>query len=122
VPDTGSGDPRDSSADHLALPPALAQQSLSQRALILPYDAALAAVDHLTGAGRRLENWEGWVKLRDGARAKSLTYGGSFALPSDPSRAAETAKAGISRAQERWQNNPEYPGGVLYFALTFAQR
>jgi hypothetical protein len=122
VPDTGSGDPRDSSADHLALPPALARQSLSTRVLILPYDAVFAAIDHLTGAGRRLENWEGWVKLRDGARARSLTYGGSFALPSDAPRAAETAKAGIARAHERWQKNPEYPGGELYFGLTFAQR
>lgn len=121
MPDTGSGDPRERSADHAALPAALAQQSLSQRVLILPYDAALAAIDHLTSAGRRLENWEGWVKLRDGTRARSLTYGGSFALPSDAPRAAETAKTGIARAHERWQRNPEFSGGELYFGLTFAQ-
>lgn len=120
--DIGSGDPRESSADHLALPPALAQKSLSQRALILPYDAAVAAIDHLTGTGRRIENWEGWVKLRDGARTKSLSFGGSFALPSDPPRAAETAKGGILRAHERWLRDPEYPGAELYFGLTFAQR
>jgi hypothetical protein len=62
------------------------------------------------------------VKLRDGSRSKSLTHGGSFALPSDPGRAAETAKAGMARAHQRWQNNPEYSGGELYFGLTFAQR
>jgi hypothetical protein len=122
VPDSGSGDPRERSADHVALPPALAQQSLSQQVLILPYDAAIAAIDHLTSTGRRLENWEGWVKLRDGARAKSLSYGGSFALPSEAPRSAETAKAGIARAHERWQHDPEYPGAELYFGLTFAQR
>jgi hypothetical protein len=122
VLDAGSGDPRESSADHTALPPALAQQSLSQRILILPYDAAVAAIDHLTSSGRRLDNWEGWVKLRDGSRTKSLSHGGSFALPSDPPRAAETAKAGLARARERWQNNPEYPGAELYFGLSFAQR
>ena len=125
MPDSGAGgggDPRVRGADHAALPESLAAQSLSDRALILPHDAALAAIDHLTEAGRRLENWEGWVKLRDGGRTRSLTYGGSFALPSDAARAAEVAKAGISRARERWQHHPEYDGGELYFGLTFAQR
>ena len=122
MPDTDGGDPREHSADHAALPPELAQQSLSQRVLILPYDAALTAIDQLTASGRRLENWEGWVKMRDGSRTKSLSYGGSFALPSDPPRAAETAKAGISRAHQRWERDPEYPGADLYFGLTFAQR
>ena len=121
MPDTGGVDPRESSADH-ALPRALAEQSLSPRDIILPYDAALAAIDQLTATGRRIENWEGWVKLRDGARAKSLSFGGSFALPSEPPRAADTAKAGITRAHERWQRDPEYPGAELYFGLTFAQR
>lgn len=120
--ESGGRDPRESSADHVALPAALAQQSLSQRTLILPFDAALAAIDHLTSTGRRIENWEGWVKLRDGARTKSLSCGGSFALPSEAPRAAETAKAGIVRAHERWQRDPEYPGAELYFGLTFAQR
>jgi hypothetical protein len=122
VADPGGGDPRESSADHDALPPAIARQSLSARALILPYDAAVVAIDQLTAAGRRLENWEGWVKLRDGARTKSLTHGGSFALPSQPARAAETGKAGMARAREHWQRNPEYPGAELYFGLTFTQR
>lgn len=122
MPDSGSGDPRERSADHAALPPALADASLSDRVLILPHDAALAAIDHLTNDGRRIENWEGWVKLRDGGRARSLTHGGSFALPMDPARAAATAKTGITRAHERWQRSPEYDAAELYFGLTFARR
>lgn len=122
MPDTAGSDPRERSADHAALPPALADASLSDQALILPFDAAIAAIDHLTSDGRRIENWEGWVRMRDGGRAKSLTYGGSFALPSDPARAADTAKAGITSAHERWQRNPEYAGAKLYFGLTFARR
>ena len=122
MPDSGSGDPRERSADHAALPPALADASLSERTLILPFAAALAAVDHLTNDGRRIENWEGWVRMRDGGRAKSLTHGGSFALPLEPARAAETAKAGITRAHERWQRSPEYSEAELYFLLTFARR
>ena len=103
-----------------ALPPELAKQSLSPSAIILPFDAALAAIAHLTSSGRRLENWEGWVRLRDGNRTKSLTHGGSFALSRDPARAADTATAAMRRALDHWQRSPEYPGAELYFGLTFA--
>jgi hypothetical protein len=119
VPDPGSGDPRGSSADLAALPPELARQSISTTAVILPHDAAIEAIAHLTQNGRRLENWEGWVKHRDGSRTKSLSHGGSFALSRDPARAAETATAAIRRAQTFWQRNPDYPGAELYFLLTF---
>ena len=71
--------------------------------------------------GRRLENWEGWVKLRDGSRARSLTHAGSFALPREPQRAADTARDGMQRAQARWDRDPEYPGAELYFALSFGE-
>jgi hypothetical protein len=101
------------------LPPELAKQSLSPAKIILPLDAAIEALAHLTKNGRRLENWEGWVRLPDGSRAKSLTHSGSFALSPDPSRAAETATAAMRHACTYWERNPEYPGGQLYFGLTF---
>ena len=103
-----------------ALPPALAAQSLSRTAILLPLDAAIEALTLLTADGRCLENWEGWVRLPDGGRAKSLSHGGSFALPRDPAQAAERAREAMRRAQERWNRDPEYPGGTLYFGLTFA--
>lgn len=101
------------------LPPELASQSISQTAIILPFDAALAAIAHMAQNGRRLETWEGWVKLRDGARTRSLQHSGSFALPRDAAHGAETASAAIRRAVEHWGRNPEYPGATLYFGLTF---
>jgi hypothetical protein len=119
VVDAGSADSRVTSADVAALPPELAKQSLSTAAIILPHDAALAAIAHMTQHGRRLENWEGWVTLREGSRAKSLAHGGSFALSRDPARAAEVASAAITRAQAYWNRNPEYPGATLCFGLTF---
>lgn len=119
MPESGGGDPRSTNADLAALPPELAKLSLSEAMVILPQDAALAAIAHLTERGRRLEGWEGWVKLRDGGRAKSLTHGGSFALPRDPARAAQNATAAIRRAQTLWDRNPEYPGAALHFGLTF---
>ena len=79
----------------------------------------MQAVEHMARAGRRVETWEGWVKLREGGRARSLTHAGSFALPRDAMRAAEVARDGMQRAQAHWERNPEYPGASLYFALTF---
>ena len=117
--ESGSGDPRSTNADLAALPPELAKQSISQTSVILPHDAALQAIAHVTQSGRRLENWDGWVRFRDGTRAKSLTHGGSFALPRDPARAAQTATAAIRRAQMMWARNPEYPNASLFFGLTF---
>lgn len=117
--ESGSGDPRSTSADLSALPPELAKQSISRVTIILPHAAALAAIAHLTEHGRRLESWEGWIMLRNGSRAKSLTHGGSFALSPNATRAAEVATAAIERAQSYWNRNPEYPDAVLYFGLTF---
>jgi hypothetical protein len=119
VSGSGSGDPRDSSADLSALPPEIAKQSISPARVMLPFDAALEAIRFLTERDRRVESWEGWVRLTDGSRAKSLTHGGSFALSRDPARAAESASAGIRRAHEHWERNPEYPGAALYFGITF---
>ena len=101
------------------LPPDIAQQSLSRSAIILPLDAALRAVELLARQGHQLENWEGWVKMRDGARTKSLAHPGSFALPRDAVRAAEAAAAGMRRADATWQRSPEYPGAQLYYGLTY---
>jgi hypothetical protein len=113
--------PRQSGEDDglSALPAEWATQSLSRSAIILPLDVALQAVAHLAGKGRTLEAWEGWVKMRDGGRAKSLAHSGSFALPTDPARAAEVASAGIRRSQAMWARDPEYPGASLYIELTY---
>ncbi|MEX2177316.1 MAG: hypothetical protein WD801_01305 [Gemmatimonadaceae bacterium] len=118
VPHDGGGT-RGRSADLDALPAGLAGQSLSRTAIILPLDAALEAIALRTGDNRRLENWEGWVRMPDGGRAKSLSHGGSFALPQDATRAAAAAAAGMKRAQLRWERDPEYEHAALYFGLTF---
>lgn len=117
--ESGGGDPRGTNADLAALPPELAKQSISPTTLMLPLAAAVEAIAHLTRQGRRLDSWEGWVKLHDGTRAKSLAHGGSFALSRDPARAAASATEAIKKAQIFWERNPEYPAAELYFALTF---
>jgi len=89
--------------------------------LLLPFDAALKEIALRAERGIRLENWEGWVRFRDGMRAKSLSVSGSFALSSDPARAASAATEAIKRAHEKWQRNPEYPGAELLIGLSFAE-
>lgn len=88
---------------------------------ILPYDAALKLIADRAAAGIALENWEGWVKFRDGGRAKSLSVAGSFALSRDAARAAATATAAIERAYGKWQRDPEYPNAELQFGLSFSE-
>lgn len=114
----GGGVPEGGS-DLSALPADVAAQSLSRAVVIVPLEAALLATTFLTAKGRRIECWEGWVRMRDGGRTRSLAHAGSFALPRDPRRAADTAAAQMKRAADIWQRNPEYPGAELYFALTF---
>ena len=89
--------------------------------LILPFDAALKEIADRAARGVALQNWEGWVHFPSGTRAKSLSVSGSFALSRDPARAAETATAGIQRAQAKWQRDPEYPGATLLFGLAFSE-
>jgi hypothetical protein len=107
------------SSSHLAvLPDELAARSLSKHDVVMRHDDALAALDHLDRAGLRIESWEGWVRLTDGTRTKSLMHMGSFALPLDASASITTTREMIAQAQRRWDRAPEYPGGELYFKLT----
>ena len=82
------------------------------------YNDALAALDHLERAGLRVESWEGWVRLADGTRTKSLAHQGTFALPLDAAASVSAARDMIGQAQRRWDRTPEYAGGELYFKIT----
>lgn len=120
MPDPGSSDTRRGDPDLEGLPPEIAKQSLAASRIILPKDAALEALTLFAARGRLLENWEGWIRMRDGSRVKSLAHTGSFALSRDAARAADAARAGIEAAQRRWDRDPEYSNATLYFLLSFA--
>ena len=107
-----------SSSNLAVLPDDLAARSLSKQDVVMRHDDALAALDHLGRAGLRIESWEGWVRLADGTRTKSLMHQGSFALPLDAAASINTAREMIAQAQRRWDRTPEYPGGELYYKLT----
>lgn len=107
-----------SSSNLAVLPDDLAARSLSKHDVVMRRDDALAALDHLGRAGLRIESWEGWVRLADGTRTKSLMHQGSFALPLDAAASITSAREMISQAQRRWDRTPEYQGAELYFKLT----
>jgi hypothetical protein len=107
------------SSSHLAMLPAeLAARSLSRQEVVMRHDDALAALEHLERADLRVESWEGWVRLADGTRTKSLLHQGTFALPLDAAASVATAREMIGQAQRRWDRSPEYAGGELYFKIT----
>jgi hypothetical protein len=107
-----------SSSNLAVLPDELAARSLSKQDVVMRHDDAVVALDHLGRAGLRIESWEGWVRLADGTRTKSLMHQGSFALPLDGPASIDAAREMIEQAQRRWDRSPEYPGGELYFKLT----
>lgn len=105
------------SSDLTKLPPDLAARSLSQEEIMLAYEDAVRAVDHLAQIGVRLEAWEGWVQMPEGARTHSLAHPGTFALPMEAGPAAEVARRTMSEARDAWKRTPEYPDADLFFCL-----
>ena len=89
--------------------------------LALPYEEAVRAIDELTRDGMRVERWEGLVILPDGTQARSLQFGGSFALSHDPARAASVATAAMGKARDEWKRKPEFEGAHLHFVLTLGK-
>lgn len=102
------------------LPESLASRSLASGEVILPPDAALEAVEHLTRDGHRIESWEGVLRFADGSRTRSLEHPGVFTLPADPAEAARRARDGIEAAHARWQRAPEHPTAELFIHVVLA--
>ncbi|MBA3557999.1 MAG: hypothetical protein H0W30_05305 [Gemmatimonadaceae bacterium] len=108
------------SSDLSNLPPDLAEKSLSKDEIMLGYEDAVRAVDHIARGGHRIEAWEGWVQMPEGARTHSLAHPGSFALPMQAGPSAEAARSSMAEAHAAWEHSPEYPNASLYFSLTVA--
>ncbi|WP_176155087.1 hypothetical protein [Burkholderia vietnamiensis] len=48
------------------LPPEIALQSISPREIVLPLNAAIAAIDYCANNKIRILGWEGWIQSPDG--------------------------------------------------------
>lgn len=105
--------------DNDLLPPELAQHSLSDREIVLPYSEAIEAIDHLSGIGYRLLGWEGWLRYADGSRGHSGRHQGTEGVERmDVAEAADYCKLTIKDSHEIWQKDPCYRGADLYFCIS----
>ena len=114
--------------DLLLLPAELRQQSLSDREIVLPYDAAVRAVLELQRADCAVIGWEGWLHLHDGGRTHSR-FQGTTGLVRDEGESwrtfVERAAAFCLRTMaEDWSKFPataEAAVGQLAFCLSLAE-
>src|SRR5688572_14334894 len=108
------------------LPSDLMQSSLSDRELVLRLPEALAALKALAAGNLPVLGWEGWIRYPDGRVGHSRQHQGSVSLDRDPGetmpdyvqRSVGFARTTIIAAQDAWDQEPEVPGGQLYFCIT----
>ena len=108
-------------SDLRLLPAELVQRSLSDREIVLEYADALAALEHLSRADRKLLGWEGWLRHPDGSAGHSSRHQGTVSLEHlSPSEAVALCRDTINSAHAAWERDPEVLGARLYFCLTVA--
>ncbi|HET9238989.1 MAG TPA: hypothetical protein VFO10_17155 [Oligoflexus sp.] len=111
------------------LPERIVQLSLSEDELVLPWDAAVEAIDILEKEGFLILCWEGWLRYADGAVGHSLSHQGSREIrrhPEEPwadfsKRAKQSFTKSASESLQKFTAKPENPGAQLYFCLVFSR-
>ncbi len=103
------------------LPPDLAARSASNREIVLRYEDALRALEHLRGVGVRVLGWEGWLVYPDGRTSHSRRFQGTADLTaSAPEKAIEISRATITGAHIMSSAGPEDPDAELHFCISVA--
>ena len=101
------------------LPTALASRSINDREIVLPLTEALAAIDHLEGAGRHLLGWEGWLLYPDGGVGHSARHQGTADLSMlTPAEAADFCRETIRLAAAEFEADAEPVGRKLIFCIS----
>jgi hypothetical protein len=101
------------------LPPALREQSISQREIVLPTAAALEAIDFIESQGAQILGWEGWIKDAQGRVGHGSAPQGTVSLEQlSVQEAAQLCRVTISLEAVQWaQDNPDTTD-VLHFCIT----
>lgn len=114
--------------DLLLLPDELRRQSLSDREIVLPYDAAVRAVLALQRAGCAVIGWEGWLLLHDRRRTHSRFQGTTDLVREEaeswPTFVDRSAAFCLRTMAEDWATFPasaEAARGQLFFCLSVAE-
>ncbi len=101
------------------LPPEIARRSISRREIVLPLDAAIAAVDWCAINQIHILGWEGWIQYADGRVGHGNAPQGTTSLEglSVPD-AADFCRRTIRVAALEWSKT--YPEAMdrLHFCIT----
>ncbi|HDR8961110.1 hypothetical protein [Burkholderia vietnamiensis] len=101
------------------LPPEIALQSISRREIVLPLNAAIAAIDYCANNKIRILGWEGWIQSPDGRVGHGNAPQGTTSLEdlSIP-EAADFCRRTIAAAALEWTENNLGTTDRLHFCIT----
>jgi hypothetical protein len=102
------------------LPQELQKVSASSLEIVLSYQEALWAIDHLTQAGVPILGWEGWIRFPGGELGHSESFQGTTDTEGieDKFERAEFICHTIEEAWTEWQKQPETDPSELLFCIT----
>ena len=102
-----------------ALPRELALQSISQREIVLPLNAAIAAIDHFANHQIQILGWEGWIQSSDGRVGHGNAPQGTTSLEHlTIAEAADFCRRAITAAATAWLESCAGTTDRLYFCVT----
>lgn len=108
------------------LPPELRTRSIDECEIVLTYEDALQAIDHLATRGWAMLAWEGWILYPDGTIGASSRHQGTISIRRAPGQpweehirsAAKFCRRTMLADYRGEQRRPEVAGGTLYFCLS----
>lgn len=100
------------------LPHGIRAQSISDREVVLPLDAALAAIDIIEARGLHILGWEGWLKYPDGRHGHGGPMGSASLENLSPADAAELCRRTIAEEAARWREENPRRAEQMYFCIT----
>ncbi|MFM0126256.1 hypothetical protein [Paraburkholderia sediminicola] len=101
------------------LSPEIAQQSISQREIVLPLNAAIKAVDYCALNQIHILGWEGWLQTQDGRVGHGNAPQGTVSLEGlSITDAAEFCRNTIRAAAQEWSENHPETTDRLHFCIT----
>jgi len=105
------------------LPPDIARRSISRREIVLPLDAAIAAVDWCATNRIHILGWEGWVQSPDGRVGHGNAPQGTTSLEDlSVLDAADFCRQTIRAAALEWTETYPKTTDRLHFCITVEAR
>jgi hypothetical protein len=101
------------------LPRELALQSISRQEIVLPLDAAIAAIDYCANHQIQILGWEGWIQSSDGRVGHGNAPQGTTSLEHlTIAEAADFCRRTITAAATAWSESCAGTMDRLHFCVT----